>query len=404
MSRHLPTISLMNDQYLLVLGRNFELSRAEALLFCDEIFASEKEELLLAENLRFENPRNIPRAPEQLFLDRLGGTIRMGKVLGEFFSKEELVQAIFEHTTQETPDEKRCKLGISTFGTGNDFLQSMLGKTRGFFEKNEISLRIENVGTKSLTSGQIFERKILKKGFEFLIWQNGNSFLLASTVANQNLRNYVLRDRAKTFRDAKMGMLPPKLAQILINLADPKTGETVIDPFCGSGTVNAEAAIMGYKTVGSDLSEKNVKGAIENFAFLAEKFRYDPQSGAFFESDAVEFPWDKHAKAIMATEGWLGHNFTHKPTKEEIQRNSQLVIDMWSDVFKNMKKSGPRRIALCIPAWQYERRYISFHEKIFAKISKHGYTPLALFGGKPTFLYAREGAFVAREICVLERN
>ena len=394
----------MTDQYLLVLGRNFELSRAEANLFCEEIFVDPKQKLMLAQNLRLENPRNIPRDENQLFLDRLGGTIRMGKVLGEFGSKEEIVQEIFTHTKRETPEDKRCKLGISVFGTGDDFLRSVIGKTRGIFEKNEISIRIENVGQKSLTSGQLFERKILKKGFEFIIWQNGNTFLLASTIANQNLRNYVLRDRSKTFRDAKMGMLPPKLAQILINIADPKEGETIIDPFCGSGTINSEAAIMGYKTVGSDLVEKNIKGSIENFAFLSEKFRYDNAGGEFFKSNAIEFPWEKYPNAIMATEGWLGHNFTNRPTKEEILRNSYLVIDMWNDVFQNMKGNGPRKIALCLPAWLYEKQYVSFHEKIFAKISKTGYTPLALFGDKKTFLYAREGAFVAREICVLEKT
>ncbi|HCB51975.1 TPA: hypothetical protein DEP21_05455 [Patescibacteria group bacterium] len=34
----------------------------------------------------------------------------------------------------------------------------------------------------------------------------------------------------------QMGMMPAKLAHILINLGLPTTNTTIYDPFCGSGT------------------------------------------------------------------------------------------------------------------------------------------------------------------------
>ena len=80
--------------YLFVLGRNFVLSRAEILNFCDEVFSSEEKSLLLAENLKFENPRGLPKSPEQIFLDRLGGTVRMAEVVGEFTSKTEMRKVV----------------------------------------------------------------------------------------------------------------------------------------------------------------------------------------------------------------------------------------------------------------------------------------------------------------------
>lgn len=52
--------------------------------------------------------------------------------------------------------------------------------------------------------------------------------------------------------------LQPKLARALINLANaPKRG-IIADPFCGTGGILIEAGLLGYRIVGSDLSEEMV--------------------------------------------------------------------------------------------------------------------------------------------------
>ncbi|MBQ6317967.1 MAG: hypothetical protein IJI13_10660 [Oscillospiraceae bacterium] len=51
-------------------------------------------------------------------------------------------------------------------------------------------------------------------------------------IGVQDIDAYAKRDQARPARDAKVGMLPPKLAQILINLCGPiKPGATILDPF-----------------------------------------------------------------------------------------------------------------------------------------------------------------------------
>lgn len=387
--------------YLFVLGRNFELSRTELKPFCEEILADPVHHLLLAENLKFENPRELPKTPEQIFLDRLGGTIRMAEVIGEFSSRKELLEKIFELSTID-PEREKPKIGISSFGTKNEFLPEFLKKTKSFFAEKEVPLRIENAGGKNLTSGQIFDRKLLKRGHEFLIWKRGDSFLLAKTMANQNLRNYTLRDRGKNFRDPKMGMLPPKLAQILINLANPMPNETVIDPFCGSGTLNIEAAITGFRTIGSDANSEYAHNAQKNFEQMAEKFRYEPTSGKFFRSKAQQFPFEK-LPGVITTEGTLGENFTYRPSYSEAEKNADVVLQMWEKFFESCDPKYIRMVVLCLPCWETTEGKLSISEKLFAKIPKNSYTPAALFDGQKTFVYARPDAFVGREICVLKR-
>lgn len=58
--------------------------------------------------------------------------------------------------------------------------------------------------------------------------------------------------------------LHPRYARALINLTGVKKGETLLDPFCGTGGILIEAASMGIKIAGSDIDPIMVKGCIEN--------------------------------------------------------------------------------------------------------------------------------------------
>jgi len=392
--------------YLFILGRNFELSKAELLNFCDEVFADKEKSLFIGENLKFKNPRNLPKTPEQIFLDRLGGTIRFGEIIGEYFSKNDLLHKIKEIIlTSENPNS--TKVGISVFGGGKNLLSEIIYHLKDDKALKEKKIRLENFQGKNMTSGQIFERKVLLKGFEFIVWKHGNSFLLAKTVANQNLRNYVLRDRKKAFRDAKMGMLPPKLAQILMNLANPKQGDIILDPFCGSGTINIEAGISGFKNYGSDLNGNFVKSAHENYLQMAQKFRYDENSGVFNESlvnKSLSFIDKADLKNIkIATEGFLGENFTKAPTKEMINENAAQVIKIWKEAFLHFQKHKIQAISFCLPNWNFKRGKISIASELFENIKRLGYEPKQIFGGQKTFIYERDKTFVAREICLVEK-
>ena len=55
-----------------------------------------------------------------------------------------------------------------------------------------------------------------------------------------------------------------KLARAMINLIGLKEGETVCDPFCGTGTTLLEAESMGIKAIGVDFDEKMFDISKEN--------------------------------------------------------------------------------------------------------------------------------------------
>lgn len=84
---------------------------------------------------------------------------------------------------------------------------------------------------------------------------------IGKTVACQDIDDYTRRDTAKS-RDMEVGMMPPKLVQMMIHLALGKKDSSmkdvaIYDPFCGLGTTLIEAANMGItKVIGSDASSR----------------------------------------------------------------------------------------------------------------------------------------------------
>jgi tRNA (guanine10-N2)-dimethyltransferase len=56
-----------------------------------------------------------------------------------------------------------------------------------------------------------------------------------------------------------------KLARCMVNLARPKAGDLVFDPFCGTGSTLIEASIIGCRTLGVDIQRRMARGTILNF-------------------------------------------------------------------------------------------------------------------------------------------
>jgi DNA modification methylase len=119
------------------------------------------------------------------------------------------------------------------------------------------------------------------------------------------------------------GKFYPQLAKALLNLAGLKTGATVLDPFCGSGTTLLEAYLNGLIAHGLDLHPLAAKIAQAKVSVL----ELDPalvgdavetlsgkimNAPATFEDHMDQFPLETHdeihswfAKPVVAKLNWL---------------------------------------------------------------------------------------------------
>ncbi len=78
----------------------------------------------------------------------------------------------------------------------------------------------------------------------------------------------------KQFDLRKVGLRPffspislhPRYARALVNLTRVRRGETLLDPFCGTGGILLEASIIGVRAMGSDISPNMVEGCRKNLS------------------------------------------------------------------------------------------------------------------------------------------
>ena len=67
------------------------------------------------------------------------------------------------------------------------------------------------------------------------------------------------------------GSMNPKLARCMVNLSRIKSGELLLDPFCGTGGILIEAGLIGCKLVGSDVYWKMQNGTAINLDYYGIK-------------------------------------------------------------------------------------------------------------------------------------
>ncbi|MFW9769777.1 MAG: TRM11 family SAM-dependent methyltransferase [Candidatus Thorarchaeota archaeon] len=167
-------------------------------------------------------------------------------------------------------------------------------------------------------------------------------------VYDSMLQQY--RDESRPFVSAEIST-SPKLCRSLLNLAGARPGDTVLDPFCGTGTLLMEAAILGMKCIGIDIDSDQVHGARSNMKWLAkdlgEKLQYDIFKG---DSRKLSTLVKKQVDAV-AFEPLLGPIYKEVPSVEEAQKTiKELTIlyrEALTEIAKVLRPEG--RVAMTIP-------------------------------------------------------
>ncbi len=232
-------------------------------------------------------------------------------------------------------------------------------------------------------------------------------------IGVQDIDAYARRDQARPARDARVGMLPPKLAQILINLCGPVSKPAILlDPFCGTGVLLQEALLMGFQVCGTDIDERMVKYSEKNLTWLSnnlktvssEGVQRPASQGAAFQisvGDATNYKWP-HIDAV-ACEGYLGRPFSNIPTDitlKTVQQDCQAIILGFLKNLSSQITTGTP-VVLAAPAWLRPDETYS-RLKILDDIENMGYN--VNNKTREGLLYHREGQIVARDIIILRKK
>lgn len=124
----------------------------------------------------------------------------------------------------------------------------------------------------------------------------------------------------------------PKLARALVNLSRIKKGETLLDPFCGTGGIMIEAGLIGVRSIGIDLNEGMISLAEKNlkeYGFKNYKLSKGDATKELPECDAIvtDPPYGKSSSLLGAKKDELYNKFL-KNAYNRLKPKSYCVIMM----------------------------------------------------------------------------
>lgn len=396
-------ILLGMNQSIVLLGRQpaLGLAELESLFGADAVQPIGREAALLAVD------------PAQLPFERLGGSIKAAKLLTRLETTD--WKKVVKHICTTLPDhlgyipEGKIRLGLNVVG-----LKAGMGEiNRSGLEIKKViksagrSVRVVPNTDQQLSSAQSLHNQTTgSTGLEFLIVRDGNTTLLAQVTHVQDINAYAARDQKRPKRDARVGMLPPKLAQIIINLANPSEGETLLDPFCGTGVILQEASLMGFDVYGTDLEPRMIEYSQENLRWLTDSRLFTPPpSGHRTETaDATSYEW-RHEFSVVACETYLGRPFSAEPdsaTLQQVMSDVNVIHKKFLQNLANQTQPG-FRACLAVPAW-FTRSGIK-HLKILDSLEELGYNRVSFVHAEAKdLIYHRKGQIVGRELVVITRK
>ena len=315
--------------------------------------------------------------------------------------------------------------------TGGGFAMNIFGEPKrlGMMIKKamvdsgaSIRLVLPEFNSLSLASVVVTKNLLLQKGAEICILAASTHIYTAKTLTVQDFEDYGRRDYQRPVRDEKQGMIPPKVAQIMLNLSGAKHGETVLDPFCGIGTIVQEGLLVDLRMVGSDINKAAIHGSEQNLEWFRNRYKIAPGKYGVEVCDATKVAnlIEKSQRKIAAivTEGTLGPLYGSFPKSTEIAENFKELTKLYSKSFTEFAKFLPKggRVVLCVPAYRKNREsYEKLPSLDFIKLLGYNFVDIvpAVLAKKLKFLklterntaiYDRKDQIVAREIVIFEKQ
>lgn len=333
------------------------------------------------------------------FMLALGGTLRLVDLLADGrvprvwpARAEGLADAIWD-AGRLAEGEGKLPIGLSVLGAPVGLLNPILGFLKQRAKQAGRSLRVivPPRGSSELTAASLRQNKLLTKGCEFVLVARADGIALGLTVAAHDPNRDALLDRGIPRADARSGMLPPKLARMMVNCAvgDLK-GITVLDPFCGNGRILLEASLLGYPGIGRDIETSKVEATRANLDWLAREFAVRPTVD-LETADATKLT-PCAAPHVVATETWLGPPLRGLLPAGRARQISEEVGRMIKLALTGILHNHPKRVVIAVPAWRLPGGGRQETPGMLDVFSANGYV------GECIARYARSDSFLERVI------
>lgn len=344
--------------------------------------------------------------------NRLGGAVKIIDVLETIPTTEwrAIEKSIMHYALEHEPyvNPGKLTIGLSTYGlnTTRHQLQNTAINLKKQLKTTGRSIRLVPNTESAMNSAQVLHNKLTSdRGWDLCAIRDKHSTIIGKTLWSQDIEAYTRRDRNRPMRDTRVGMLPPKLAQIIINLATgdlPAQDSTVVlDPFCGTGVILQEAALMGFSIYGTDIEPRMVQYSIDNLSWLKRTNDVDFYARVE-QADATNASWNKPENInAIACETYLGSPMAGNISLDYIEQERHKVQKLLKQTLANISRqvAPGTRCCFAVPAWFHNRRTITL--PLIDQITDMGYNLVSFrHTSRASMIYHREDQVVGRQLIV----
>ena len=409
-------------QYAAVLGHQPHISIAELAATVPGFTLERVEQKMVA---LFSSSDDL----DDEFFNNLGGCVLLAKRVTEADVALEDIPRILSAEVAHV--KKKIIFGLRCFGVPRQEIKNIYRRSKDILKKQNRPCRYVGNENKPAATPLLVDCEVVsgKRGVELFLINEERGLWVGKTIAVQDIDAYTWRDMQKPVRDTTVGLLPPKLAQMMLNLGAwavktesgklktendaPKRKKkeiyTVFDPFCGTGVIPMECLLRGWNVVASDMSLKAVNGCTKNLEWIRKekKILKKDVSDSVTKHDAAKPFAFKELPHMVVTETSLGPSIAKSPSQREVQKFKKESEALQAAFLKNAAKTLPGVPLVCTwPFWRAGGLTVRL-ESVWNVLAEAGYVPVLPDGtpaegdGKPSLLYMRKDQFVGREIVVL---
>ncbi|MCL1978509.1 MAG: hypothetical protein FWG55_10505 [Candidatus Bathyarchaeota archaeon] len=353
---------------LFISGKNWQLSLAELTAYLQARQISFEIQHFAKEFFTIQTQQTL----DPMVIGDLGGTIKIGQVMLSL-SSQQVKDAYVKHNKQAEEQVvealkksdivnqmvKQAKgkvfFGVSVY-LEEDHLKARAGEIQRLLgstikdELAEYGKKARFMGFANKSQGQLSHVEVLKKNLvenksEILLCIGKETSWIATTIAVHNPFEFQKRDIYKP-RQRKIFGMPPRLAKIMVNLSGCTEEKTLLDAFCGVGTVLQEALLIKAHVVGTDINPWCIKAAEDNLEWLSQEYELRNADYRVVQSD-VDFLSRKigiENVDCIVSEPDLGPALRQIPTtpyaKKVIDKLTPLFFGFIEEAYKVLRPDG----------------------------------------------------------------
>jgi len=375
------------NEYAFVLGSNWLLSIAELLVYVQDrgyratLVDHSRHIAILDIKEKLDNEQVIEMQ------GALGGCYKVGRILHRYNietvrnafptagnpkreDREAIIKFPWLSKVWQNPKGKKIKFGLSTYPevdgkspiqyrrftrTMDEKIKSMLvergARKVDYFAYDKPDRRVAERMNLALWPKAIAQNNLLiPPNSEILAAFTQKHLYLARTLVVYDSALQQYRDESRPYISSEIST-SPKVCRTLLTLAGARPGDTVLDPFCGTGTILMEAAMLGMKVIGIDTEGNQVQGTKSNLIWFGK------DSGQQVDFEVIRGDARELANLVtrqvdaVAFEPSLGPIYSSKPHREDAETNIRDLTVLYRTVLNQIAQvlRPDGRVAMTIP-------------------------------------------------------